>query len=51
MESQERVELPAAFEDVDVDILVRLIGPSIFPGFCLCLLVLSTHSPPDFFLG
>ncbi|KAI1796427.1 cyclin-domain-containing protein [Ganoderma leucocontextum] len=26
MESQERVELPAAFEDVDVDILVRLIA-------------------------
>lgn len=28
MESQERVELPAAFEDVDVDILVKLIGAS-----------------------
>ena len=28
MESPERVELPAAFEDVDVDILVQLIGPS-----------------------
>ncbi|KAI0743829.1 cyclin-domain-containing protein [Daedaleopsis nitida] len=26
MESQERVELPAAFEDVDVDILVKLIA-------------------------
>ena len=31
MESTERVELPAAFEDVDVDILVQLIGTSPLP--------------------
>ncbi len=45
MESQERVELPAAFEDVDVDILVRLIGPYIFPAFNFSyspLIVLTT---------
>ena len=36
MESPERVELPAAFEDVDVDVLVQLIGASPSPDLSSC---------------
>ena len=36
MESPERVELPAAFEDVDVDVLVQLIGAPPSPDLSSC---------------
>ena len=49
MESQERVELPAAFEDVDVDILVRLIG--LYQPRTSALSYSSAHAPHIFFLG